>query len=191
MKTAEKLNLCDEQLVKKYLRGDNNSLGILYNRYYSKVYYKCLSFTHNQDDAFDLAQDVLVKAFSNIGSFKGSSKFSTWLFSVTQNHCISQNSKSNKEYGFDVCKSYNLIAGDMDEDEFESRRRMEDLELNIDHYLARLPESDRRMLELKYYHDYSVIDLQNEFNLSLSAVKMRLLRARKRIRQLILEKQAA
>ena len=61
MKTSGKVNPGDEQLIKNYLNGDNNSLGILYDRYYSRVYHKCLSFSRNQDDAFDLAQDVLLR----------------------------------------------------------------------------------------------------------------------------------
>lgn len=191
MKTNAKFDLSDEKLVREYLNGDNNCLGILYNRYYSKVYYKCLSFSKNQDNAFDLAQDILMKAFSNIESFKGSSKFSTWLFSITSNHCISNATKSKIEYNLDPGSDYNIIADDIDEEEFEARQNREDMELKMDEYLMQLPENDGRMLDLKYRHNYSVKDLQREFKLSASAVKMRLLRARKKMGQIITDKNAA
>ena len=190
MKTSTDLNRSDEQLIKEYIRGDSASLGILYIRYYTKVYHKCLSFTQNQDDAFDLSQDVLMKAFSNIESFKGSSKFSTWLYSITQNHCISQSSKSKKECCLDANTSYYLVSDNMDEDEILSRSHREDIEMKIDDYLIRLPENDRKMLELKYRYDYSIKDLQKEFNVTASAVKMRLQRARQKLESII-EKNAA
>ena len=191
MKTSAIIDLSDEKLVSEYLNGDINCLGILYNRYYSKVYHKCLSFSKNQDNAFDLAQDILMKAFSNIESFKGSSKFSTWLFSITCNHCISNAAKSKIECRLNASSDYNIIADDIDNEEFEARQIREEMELKMDDYLMQLPENDGRMLNLKYRHNYSVKDLQNEFILSASAVKMRLLRARKKIEQIITDQDAA
>lgn len=185
MNAAEVSNLTDEQLVKKFLQGKNQSLGILYSRYYNKVYHKCLSFVRNQDDAFDLAQDILMKAFSNIESFKGTSKFSTWLYSITQNHCISHISNSKKECRINSDSAYQFITDYNDEDEFDQRYHREELELKLNEFLDQLPNYDRRMLELKYRNNYTVKDLQIEFNLSASAVKMRLLRARQKMGQLI------
>ena len=90
MKTLTLSQISDEQLIRDYIGGDNNAVGILYNRYYKKVYHKCLSFTKDQEDAFDFTQDVLLKAFGKINTFKGDAKFSTWLFSITHNHCVTQ-----------------------------------------------------------------------------------------------------
>ena len=191
MKADPKINLSDEQLVIEYLKGDNNSLGILYDRYYSKVYHKCLSFSRNPDDAFDLAQDVLMKAFSNIRSFRGSSKFSTWLYSITTNHCISKAAKSKNECCLTAGSGYHIISDDINDEEFEARHSREQMEVKIDEYLMLLPENDRKMLDLKYRGDYSVKDLQREFKLSASAVKMRLLRARHKMEQIIADNTAA
>lgn len=185
MKTNVKIDLSDEKLIAEYLNGDNNCLGILYTRYYSKVYYKCLSFSRNQDAAFDMAQDILMKAFSNIESFKGSSRFSTWLYSITSNHCISIAAKSKNECRLDEGSEYNIIVDDIDDEGFKARQNREDIELKIDDFLMQLPENDGKMLDLKYRRDYSVKALQREFNLSASAVKMRLLRARKKMEQII------
>ncbi len=191
MNAKEQRKMSDEQLVIKYLQGENNSLGILYNRYYNKVYNKSYSFTRNRDDAFDIAQDVLMKAFSNIESFKGSSKFSTWLFSITKNHCISRLSRSTHECSLDSISTYKLHEPEFDDEGFEARNIREGMELKLDEFLNKLPEKDRKILELKYLNDYSVNDLQGEFKLSASAVKMRLLRARQKLGQLINDKNVA
>ncbi len=191
MKAAPEASPSDEQLIKEYLNGDNHSLGILYQRYYSKVYHKCLSFSRNPEDAFDLAQDVLMKAFSNVESFRGSSKFSTWLYSITSNHCISKSARSKNECCTMAGTACLMIPDDSDDEELEARQNREEMVLKMDDYLNQLPENDRKMLDLKYREDYSIKDLQRAFNLSASAVKMRLLRARHKMEQIIADHCAA
>ncbi|NJK87510.1 MAG: RNA polymerase sigma factor [Bacteroidales bacterium] len=80
--------LSDEQLVSLYLKGNKSFLENLYRRYFNKVYRKCYGFTKNHNEAFDLAQDILLKSFGKLDSFKGTSKFSTWLYAITTNYCI-------------------------------------------------------------------------------------------------------
>ena len=191
MKTAVQSNLSDEQLVIEFLNGNNDSMGTLYGRYYSKVYYKCLSYSKNRDDAFDMAQDVLMKTFSNVSTFKGDSKFSTWLFSITHNHCISYAVKAKKEFAEDISKYNLLLIPDFHGDEYEDRYKMEEIESRLDEYLQHLPACDRKLLEMKYRQNYSVKDLQKEFKLSASAVKMRLLRARQKFDRILNTQEAA
>ena len=191
MKTAGNKSLSDEQLVREYLNGSSRSLGLLYERYYSKVYHQCLSYSRNHEDAFDLAQDILMKAFSNLETFSGKSRFSTWLFSITRNHCISQAVKSNRRSSEDLSLRQFLLAEATDGEDYEERCRMEDMELRLKDYLVQLSDDDRKILELKYLHNYSVKDLQNEFILSASAIKMRLLRARNKIEQIHMARKAA
>lgn len=173
------------------IRDEYLSLGQLYKTYFPKVYHTCYSYAKNQDDAFDLAQDVMLKAFNHIEAFQGKSSFSTWLYSITRNHCLSTLSKKKLLYHEDVHTAYNLIAEEFDTEEMENREKKEQMELELKHYIDLLPENDKRMLELKYFQKYSVKDLQKEFDLSASAVKMRLLRARQRIEQIIEVRAAA
>jgi RNA polymerase sigma factor (sigma-70 family) len=185
MKTTGVNTSSDEILIRTFRQGNPHSLGALYTRYYSKVYHTCFSFTRNQDDAFDLAQDVMLKAFSNLESFEGDSSFSTWLFSITRNYCISQTAKRKRFYYEDVQLVHNVPVDHLDPEEMESRKKKEQLETELCNYLDFLPAGDKRLLELKYFHNYSIKDLQREFKLSASAVKMRLLRARQRMEQIL------
>ena len=170
----------DEQLVVRCISGDRRSLGLLYERYYSKVYCKCMSFVKNPDDAFDLTQDILMKCFGNIGSFKGNSSFSTWLFVIASNHCIAFLRKRKKQHFEDIDACYDIAEEVVDKEE---RCRREQQESSLDSKLDEISEQDRKMLVLKYKHNYSIVDLQKEFNLQASAVKMRLQRARHKIEQ--------
>jgi RNA polymerase sigma-70 factor (ECF subfamily) len=185
MKITDKKIWTDEQLVMNLLGGNPECMGILYQRYYSKVYHKCLSFTHNSDDAFDLAQDVMLKAFSRMDTFRGQSLFSTWLYAITHNHCITWSMQLKRKSCLEAGSYPRAKASDEEQEDLDSRSAWEDIEWRIDEYLNRLPVSYHRILELKYRHNYSVKDLQQEFNLTPSAVKMRLQRARQKMEEVI------
>ena len=74
MQVTTGFNVTDEALVAAIRHDDRKALGELYNRYYKKVFNKCFSFTRKQEEAFDLAQESLIKAFDNIHSFNNFSK---------------------------------------------------------------------------------------------------------------------
>lgn len=82
----------DEELVDLYRShaGTPEGQGYineLFERYYQRVGLWCVRYTGNRDRAADLAQEVFAKVYQNIESFRGASKFSTWLYTVTRNHC--------------------------------------------------------------------------------------------------------
>ena len=173
-----------------FIQEKHCSMAEIYKRYYAKVYHTCFSYARNHDDAFDLTQDVMIKVFGNMEGFEGKSSFSTWVFSITRNHCLSKFSRKKMLLYEDIYAANNLIADEISSDDLENRKRKEQVELELQKYLDLLPENDKKLIELKYFHNYSVKDLQHVFDLSASAVKMRLLRARQRI-ELILEHKAA
>lgn len=62
----------------------------LLGRYRKRVYVWCLRYTHDHDQALDLAQEVLISAYRNLDSFGGRSQFGSWIFSITRNRCLSE-----------------------------------------------------------------------------------------------------
>jgi RNA polymerase sigma-70 factor (ECF subfamily) len=89
-------DLSDEDLLARFqeakLGGGSGAEWIneLFGRYQSKVALWCFRFTGDRESAGDLAQETFLKVYRNLDSFRGSAKFSTWLFTVTRNHCMSQ-----------------------------------------------------------------------------------------------------
>jgi len=85
--------LRDEELVAQYrstaeVRQREAYVDELFRRNYSRVARWCLRFTSDRESAADLAQEVFSKAYQNLSSFQGQSKFSTWLFVIARNHCL-------------------------------------------------------------------------------------------------------
>jgi RNA polymerase sigma-70 factor (ECF subfamily) len=85
--------LSDEELIARYRAqasksGSEQYVNELFRRHHVKVARWCLSFTNDRESAADLAQEICAKAYKNLSSFSGQSKFSTWLFSIARNHCL-------------------------------------------------------------------------------------------------------
>jgi RNA polymerase sigma-70 factor (ECF subfamily) len=85
--------LGDGQLVARYLaaRADEEAaalIGELFGRHYEKVVTWCMRMTGNRDDALDLAQGIFVRVQRNLASFRGESKFTTWLYAVVRSECM-------------------------------------------------------------------------------------------------------
>ena len=183
--------LSDEQLIGLYLQGDQDCYGVLYCRYYAKVYSRCYSFAKNKDDAFDMTQEILLKVLSHLESFGGHSKFSTWLYSISTNYCITYVTRKRRRNHEDILAAQYIQENGMGEEDYNERARWEALLSCLDDFLGMLPEEERQLLVLKYRRNYSVKDLQKEFDLSASAIKMRLLRARTKMSQIISLEEAA
>ncbi|MFQ5737569.1 MAG: RNA polymerase sigma factor [Acidobacteriota bacterium] len=85
--------LDDEELVSLWVHQTDSPqrpqwINELFGRYQRRVALWCLRISGDRESAADLAQEVFLKVYRNLASFKGDSKFSTWLFSVTRNHCF-------------------------------------------------------------------------------------------------------
>jgi RNA polymerase sigma-70 factor (ECF subfamily) len=86
-------DLSDEQLVERYRSEPGSPLGRstldeLFQRHRARVATWCYRLTGEVDSAADLAQDILLKAFQRLDSFRGQARFTTWLYSIARNHCM-------------------------------------------------------------------------------------------------------
>ena len=154
---------------------------LLYERYALMEYNKCLSFSNNNHEAEDLCQDIFLKLFDKIKTFKGTSKFSTWLYSFTYNHCVNyyhrnkfrkyEKSTLNIEQIFDDTSKYVH-----DED---THKTLKIKRLNI--VLGLISSDDKEILISKYQDFKSIKDLMKLYNVGESAIKMRLKRAKEKL----------
>jgi RNA polymerase sigma-70 factor (ECF subfamily) len=170
--------LSDEQLV-RLLQNDNRSaMAGIYARHYMVVFKQCMSFVKDSADANDLTQDVMLKIMEKIGSFKGDSRFSTWLYAITFNYCTDFIRKQKKHWKMvENRTSDQLVDYPM---EFEDPLLKEKKVKKAQQAMQLIPNDDQELLLQKYQMNKSIRDLQKTYNLSASAVKMRLLRAREK-----------
>ena len=87
--------LTDEELLSRYRAAGNSAaadsyLDQLFRRHHNRVAAWCYRFTRDVDSSADLAQEIFLKAFQRLDSFRGDSRFTTWLYTIARNHCMDQ-----------------------------------------------------------------------------------------------------
>jgi RNA polymerase sigma-70 factor, ECF subfamily len=87
--------LSDEELLRRYRSDPNSSEGVsqlnqLFQRHHTRVAAWCYRLTGDVDTSADLAQEVFLKAFQRLESFRGDSKFTTWLYTIARHHCLDE-----------------------------------------------------------------------------------------------------
>ncbi|AOW21635.1 RNA polymerase sigma factor [Urechidicola croceus] len=173
--------LSDEVLVERIVKtNDTHLFSQLYDRYAKVVYNKCLGFSKSKEEAQDLTHDIFIQLFIKLRTFKGNSKFSTWLYSFTYNFCVNyvQRDKHKKNEKRIVDESN--ISDEIDDgisDEFLFQLKAEKLKRAMDI----IDPSDKMILMLKYQDDMSIKELQEALQIGASAVKMRLKRAKEKV----------
>ena len=173
----------DEHLVYQLKQGNKDTMAELYKRYYMVVFHRCLSFSKNSDDASDMTQDIMLKVMENINSFQGLSKFSTWLYSITFNYCTDQQRKKRGRYIESLDNFIDLC--DHSSDEKNANAQLELKKQYANKVLAEINMDDQQLLMMKYYRNKSIKELQDLYQISASAIKMRLMRAREKAMQML------
>jgi RNA polymerase sigma-70 factor, ECF subfamily len=163
-------HLSDEDLMDKFRHASGAPepgvfLDEIFRRYQTRMTRWCLRFTKNPDEAVDLAQDVFLKAFEHLHTYRGESKVSTWLYAIARNHCLaflrrhritSINITESIEVGLGDSKAMNAFSTVEDEQMFRLLRRAMSTALNpleaqviTLHYVEGLPlQTITKMLDL-------------------------------------------
>jgi RNA polymerase sigma-70 factor (ECF subfamily) len=166
----------DEDIVVYILKQrKHDAFGVLYDRYKDRVYHKCLSFAKDRDDAQDMLHDVFLKTFSSLSKFSGRSSFSTWLYSITYNYCVDYARMKKKFPTQDIETSYEVNEKQDQENEEEL------MSIRAERLVGILDEIDpdhKAVLLMKFQDGFSIKEIMAMTELSESAVKMRIMRAK-------------
>jgi len=188
MGVNEDLEPSDQQLVELSQAtpgGDMRPFEQLVRRYEQKILANCRYLTRSPNDAEDLAQEVFVKAFFGLRRFEGRSKFSTWLQRIKINHCLNFNQKKRGKYMVDIEEPgmeveaglYTAPKGEVAVERLDQRHK-------IATALDAMSGTLRVPLLLRDLDGMSYQEISGQLNIGLSAVKMRIKRAREAFREL-------
>ncbi len=176
--------LADEALVERYKETQQGRyFDLLYDRYANKVFAKCISLLKDRALAEDATQEIFMKILLNVSKFKGNSKFSTWLYSITYNFCIDYIRKQKKRR---VVADETSVADEIIEEVSDKELleiKIERLEIILDKAQTR----DRAILMMKYIDNMSIKEMAISLNRSESAIKMSILRAKHRLKKIYKE----
>ena len=182
MKTSVINKLTDEELVFKIVETNNSQLfAILYDRFSKVVYNKCYGFSKNKEEAEDLTHDVFIRLFVKLKTFKGNSKFSTWLYSFTYNFCVNYVQRNHHKKKERVTVVTDVIKDDDFTEEIDDTQLFALKSEKLAKALSLIDPNEKMILLMKYQDDMSIKEIKDALEIGESAVKMRIKRAKQKV----------
>jgi RNA polymerase sigma-70 factor (ECF subfamily) len=180
----------DIPLISLVLEGDRIAFDRLVRKYQNKVMALCCQLLGERAEAEDAAQDVFVKVYQNIGSFKAQSLFSTWLYRVTVNICRNRSGswwarvrrkalRLDRQTGDDY--SAPIDTGPMPDSELRQKR----IRALVMTGLRSLPVSQREMVVLRDIKGMSYDEIKTVSGIPVGTVKSRIARARESLQKIL------
>ncbi|MBE0651701.1 MAG: sigma-70 family RNA polymerase sigma factor [Bacteroidales bacterium] len=163
----------------RVIQGDTEAFGLLVKKYKDMVFTLALRMVQQREEAEEIAQDVFLKIFKALPKFKQKAKFSTWMYRIAYNECISRlRKKKNAEVSIEnipgnTARSLANEEEDWQDDEMRSRM--------LHNALKRLSDEDQGLVHLYYFDDLPVEEMAHVTGLSVSNVKIKLFRIRKKL----------
>jgi len=161
--------------------GATAALATLFERHHARVYGYCLRMTGNRSTAEDLVQDVFMKMLKYKATFKDDSDLVPWMFGIARNSCLAHLKRRATDRAPDTATEE--IAADEANDEPHDERQSE----LVRQALLRLPAERREVLVLSRYEYKSYDEIARVLDCSVGAVKVRVHRAMKQLRQIYLD----
>jgi RNA polymerase sigma-70 factor, ECF subfamily len=181
-------DLIDEQrIIREIKSGNVNAYAGIVRAYQGRVLGLCLSILGNFTQAEDAAQEIFIKAYQSLSSFRGESRFSTWLYRIASNHCKDLLRKKSRQ----KTESLDALAdrmGDAVEELLESPPKTEisaENAENIEKVLSALSPHDRVILTLRESEGLSYQEIAETLDCTVDAVKARLRRAREALNEIL------
>jgi len=181
----------DIELVQQAITGDQRAYSELMERYRDPIYYMLLKMVNNTADAEDLTIEAFGKAFRNIKQYTPSFAFSTWLFKIASNNAIDfmRKKKLNNVSIDETLRDSDVIPLNIrseqptPEESMISEQKIQMLRSIV----AKLKPRYRKLVELRYFHEYTYEEISAEMELPIGTVKAQLFRARELLQNILKE----
>lgn len=179
------MSISDEQLIKRTLSGSRAAFGQLITRYQGFVFSLCFKVLDQREEAEEAAQDVFLKLFDRLDSFREESRFKTWLYTLTYRTAIDYR-RSRKPMTLPIedhplrteRTESRLLTADFSTQQGELRKV-------LDQVIAKLPREEGLIIQLFYLQEQSVREIAEILEMSVTNVKTKLFRTREKMRKLL------
>ena len=163
-------DLSEPALVEACLAGRDGAFDLVVERHRRSVYHLCCRFVGNHEDASDLSQDVFLRAYRGLRSFRGQSSLATWLYRIGVNVCLSRvSAKASLEKMTESIEERQYI--DTRSESANERLLKEERGARVRAAIAELPRKQRATLILRMYHEMSHQEIAQVRGSSVGAVK--------------------
>ena len=171
-------SLTDNQLIDVTLEGTTAAFEILVRRHQRQMYALALKMVRNHEDASDIAQDVFIKAYEVLGTFRKKSSFHTWLYRITVNFCINHLRRDKAQYHVEL-ENYHTVKAPEAFEKFDAMEVHGELEEAI----RKLPEKQQKTLVLRVTEGLPYKEIAKILGCSVGTVKANYFHAVKNLKR--------
>ncbi len=184
----------DDNLIRAFIDGDNDAFNSLVVRHMDKVFSICYRYTGNHDDASDCAQDIFVKVYNNLHTFRFKSAFSTWLYRIVVNSCKNYVSKSsfrnlNSSLSLSAPGDTTVYYADIADSKGAPEAVLEKKEIQslVMQAVQNLPGDMKMLIILRDFENRSYEEITGITGMKMGTIKSRISRARTRLKEMLKE----
>ncbi|NER12199.1 sigma-70 family RNA polymerase sigma factor [Leptobacterium flavescens] len=174
----------DHYYINRVLEGEVNAFSFLVEKYQNMVFTIALKLMKEREEAEDVAQEAFIKCFQSLKKFKGQSKFSTWLYRISYNHCLDKLKEKKRYVRSDHIDEVNESQIDAETDAFYALEQKERKEY-IEKALKKLSEDDQLLMTLYYYEELSLKEISEITGIKANNIKIKLYRSRNKLLSLL------
>ena len=178
-------NETDAELVRACLDGRREAFDILVARHQRHVYQLCYRFAGNHEDANDLAQDVFIRAYRGLKTFKGQASVGTWLYRIGVNVCLTRLGNRGKAEALEPLLAANDERIASHEESATDALLRSERAAQVRAAIAKLPNKQRATLVLRVYHDLPHDQIAGILGSSVGAVKANFFHALNNLKKLL------
>lgn len=178
----------EQVLVQRARNGEMGAFRELVERYKKKIYFLALDLSGNHHDAEDLSQEVFIKVYRSLNKFRGDAKFSSWLYRITVNTCISQRRKKSvssmtlqEDFDGDNAGEYTRKREAIHNPERDAEAGL--MQHHLDNALKCLTPREKSVFVLRHYNDLPLKEIAQILKITEGTVKSMLFRAIKRLQR--------
>jgi RNA polymerase sigma factor (sigma-70 family) len=173
----------DMEVISLVLKGNQQAYADLVGRYQQFVFTTAMKYLQNREDAEEIAQDIFVKVYRSLADFRGTSKFSTWLYTITYNTSVTfLRKKRMAAQSIDDEKTF--VQLENHESSFSANLIEKKSRVNrVNEAISQLSPDDAQIISLFYQGEQSLEEIGQIMGLEANTVKVRLHRARHRLKE--------
>jgi RNA polymerase sigma-70 factor (ECF subfamily) len=190
-KNSEYMAASDTELILQTQRGNMDAFEQLVQRYDKRVLTIAAGYVNSSDDAKDIYQEVFLRVYKGLPKFQYKSEFSTWLFRITTNVCLSHRMRGRRHSHTSLDQSVNDGDGqshalkDTLSDNTTSDQQIHNAEiiLRVEQALKSLSPRQKMVFSLKHYEGYKLREIAEMMKCSEGTIKKYLFEATARLRK--------
>lgn len=172
------------EIIKEILNGNTEKFSVIANDYASLLFRVAIGYMHSKEEAEDIVQEVLIKAYNSLNTFKGESKLSTWLYRITVNTCINELNRRKRTSFFSSIEDFQGHFFDIGSQKNPEQQLIEE-ESNrkVRKAIDKLPTKQKTAFILQRYKELSQKEISEIMEITEGAVEQLLQRGKSNLKK--------